>query len=559
MMKAVLFDQSKGNKQKATAALGRNFWYMLVFILISMGGFSQTIKVQGNIDNDTNWNVDTVQIYGDVIVGKGVKLTIGPGVYIEAKDYYGIFVKGCIEAKGQQNDSITFTVRDTTGFWTDTTSVKGGWHGIYIVGKDESQDSSVFSYCNVHYGKNYDDHGKDVCGGGLYVCNHKSLLITHSRFTNNMVICYADSIDGPYGGAVYCENVENVRIDSSNFIRNRSFYYSGAIRVDKGCKNTIISHNTFIGNIAFFYDIIPGWIIYGGVGAAVSTSDLIYSPEISDNFCFNNKSPNGIIYTSNRYARIFNNVICNNWGCGIFDGHQLSSGKVFNNTIINNKTRSGGLYLWSNVDVFNNICWGNSYYDWKDYDQIQYHGSKPKLMYNCVQYGDGGEGAIYEAPEFVDPSAGVGLSYDGAAADWALQNTSPCINTGTDDTAFLTIPPFDIIGSKRIFGNRIDMGAYENQEISVYIVDDNVQNTDFVQVFPNPANSFVTINFRNAIEQKPESIRLINVIGNEIYSAPVSGIDQSMMLDVSDWPKGVYFIVIQSSDRVISKTKLIVN
>jgi len=42
--------------------------------------------------------------------------------------------------------------------------------------------------------------------------------------------------------------------------------------------------------------------------------------------------------------------------------------------------------------------------------------------------------------------------------NWRLQPTSPCINAGTNAYAPL---PWDLDGSPRIIGGRVDMGAYE--------------------------------------------------------------------------------------------------
>ena len=219
----------------------KNLSYLLIFFLfISLSSISQTIEVSGSINTNTNWDADTVKIIGDITVENDILLSINPGVYIEAQGYYKLNIAGRISAIGQVNDSITFTVNDTTGFWSDTTSVSGGWNGIYIIGESGSTDSSVFHYCKLQYGKNYDNYGGDINGGALYIYNHGYLHINHCLFTNNMVICYTNGVDGPYGGAVYCENVNEILIDSSSFIKNRSFDFSGAIRIDKDCYNTVL-------------------------------------------------------------------------------------------------------------------------------------------------------------------------------------------------------------------------------------------------------------------------------------------------------------------------------
>ncbi len=539
----------------------KNLSYLLIFfLLISVSSNSQTIEVSGSINANTNWDVDTVKIIGDVTVENDILLSISPGVYVEAQGYYKLNVYGKISAIGLISDSITFTVNDTTGFWSDTTSVAGGWNGIYIVGEDGSSDSSVFSYCKLQYGKNYDEYGGDINGGALYIYNHGYLHINHCLFSNNMVICYTHGVDGPYGGAVYCENVNEILIDSSSFIKNRSFDFSGAIRIAKNCYKTVITNNTFINNVGYFWrDLPPPWgSVIGGGGAAISTSDLVYSPIISNNYCFNNKGLNGIIYTSNLNARIFNNVICNNWGPGIADGHQLSTSKTFNNTIVNNKTRYGGILLWSKAEVYNNICWGNEYYTGQNYDQIYIDAANPTLNYNCVQYGDGGQGAIFDYPEFVNPTEGVGVKYDGASADWTVENWSPCINSGTPDTNYLSIPENDVIGNMRIFGNRIDIGAYENQEIWVFSNETEL-SAENVSVFPNPATTTVTIQVNTPNNQKNYTVSISDALGKVIFQTKIFAQEQFLQINVSDWESGLYLVVVSYPKGVTKRTKLIIN
>lgn len=448
---------------------------------------SQTIYVAGGINSNTTWNADTVKIIGDVVVDTGIILTILPGTYLEAQGYYRIDVHGSILAVGEPMDSICFTVDDTTSFWLDTTSVAGGWGGINITSDINSLDSSKFEYCKIQYGKRYDNYSGNIKGGSIYVKDYGGLIIKSCTFSNNMVICYEVGVDGACGGAIYCAKTANVFIDSNVFSRNRSFDHGGAIHIGSTCLSTTISNNLFLNNSAFWIDYSGGWVCMGGVGAAVCISDLgISIPKVFSNKCFNNKSLNASIYTSIKNALVYNNVICNNWGPGIMDGSQLSHVRYFNNTIVNNQSYNGGILLISNAHAFNNIVWNNVEYPGQVKDQIEKGmGQNPDLFYNCVQYGDGGDSAIYEYPEFVSPSAGIGLGYDGSLADWSLVDESPCINTGTPDTAGLKIPEYDVLGNPRIYGNRIEIGAFENQNVWTSI-HTTYSCPQVYKVFPNP-------------------------------------------------------------------------
>lgn len=472
----------------------RRIFFTSLALFIGLSGIkSQTIYVSGNISSNTTWNADTVKITGDVTVGAGVVLTVNPGTYVEVQGYHRITVGGSVKAIGTKTDTIVFTAHDITGFWEDTLSVAGGWAGFNITNTYASADTSFFEFCKIQYGKRYGDYGGDIKGGAIFASDYGTLIIRNSFINSNTVISYTDLGNGSAGGAVYCKRVNIVNIENNRFEQNRSFERGGAVFIDPLCQ-VIISNNIFKWNRSIGWSFIPGWTFVFGSGGAVGTSDDTgFSPTISNNQFFNNRSNNGIIYTSNRHGLIFNNIICNNSGSGIMDGHQLSTTRIYNNTIVNNQTANGGVQLFSAAVVYNNICWGNEPHPGWVTDQIQIgFNSTPTLFYNCVQYGNGGLYSTDKYPEFELPSAGSGLAYDGAACDWKLKDNSPCVNRGTVDTSGLFIPEFDLIGNPRIYGVSIEMGCYENQSVLTNIFGEIVAE-DRTTVYPNPGTDRLNI------------------------------------------------------------------
>ena len=129
--------------------MGRLFFFTILILNLACNLKSQTIFVSGNINTNTIWNADSVKIIGDITVAPGVILSVGPGAFVEAMGYYKIDVLGRIKAVGALNDTIIFTVHDTSSFWQDTTSAKGGWAGINITGSITSSDTSEFKYCSI--------------------------------------------------------------------------------------------------------------------------------------------------------------------------------------------------------------------------------------------------------------------------------------------------------------------------------------------------------------------------------------------------------------------------
>jgi len=108
-----------------------------------------TIEVSGEIQNDTVWNADTVKVTGDISINPLVTLTIKPGVVVQFQGPYEISVKGTLDAIGNSDSIILFTVKDTTGF-SNHESDSGYWRGIlyngYPLGEIQG-NTSDFEYC----------------------------------------------------------------------------------------------------------------------------------------------------------------------------------------------------------------------------------------------------------------------------------------------------------------------------------------------------------------------------------------------------------------------------
>ena len=99
----------------------------ILLFLIPLMLRSQSCEVSGN--QEGVWDCDTVFVVDDVVVPEECKLIITEGTKVIFKDYYSIIVNGSFEAVGCENDSIYFTVIDTTGFYR-WDSGEGGWNGL---------------------------------------------------------------------------------------------------------------------------------------------------------------------------------------------------------------------------------------------------------------------------------------------------------------------------------------------------------------------------------------------------------------------------------------------
>lgn len=90
---------------------------------------------------------------------------------------------------------------------------------------------------------------------------------------------------------------------------------------------------------------------------------------------------------------------------------------------------------------------------------------------------------------------------------------------------------------------------------SIYVIDSppvGIEESDSdntISVYPTPFNSFVTL---NGIE-KGKQIEVYNLIGEKLFSIPISDNQKEVKLDLSSLSKGMYLIKVQTENGVLCK------
>ncbi|MCK9450026.1 MAG: right-handed parallel beta-helix repeat-containing protein [Bacteroidales bacterium] len=509
------------------------------------------------IENDTIWASDTVRIYNDIVVEYPATLTINPGVYVEFQDNYSIDIYGKLIAIGSDKLPIIFTIADTNSFG-DTATLAGGWGGIKFL--QNQYDTSIINYCHFYYGKAVDpgayplDPSNENLKGGAIYCNvYSHLEISNSRFAHNRSTFS--------GGAVYAINLQSLIIRNNYFISNSTLQHGGALWINKVNKAEV-SNNIFRENRAVRFSENAWGTAINGNGAAIWLGSQTNNSIVSDNIISNNIGQ-GAVYETSYKCLIYNNVIVNNRGSAIFNGHTLSISSYYNNTIVNNKGFNhkicGVVFHSPNIKMRNMIIFNNRSDEDKYLNPIQLWSPDPVIAdfaYSCnpdeaIYYQ--GEGNIQDDPQFVNPTPDAGPDYDGLSADWSLLDSSPCVNTGTPDTSGLNLPATDLRGNPRIYGIRIDMGAIENQ--TVVGLPENLLVNARVQVSPNPfGQSFKVI---SPGREKISSFRLFNQKGQQIGMETLMPMDQILVFDLGYQPPGLYLLVTRFEDGTSETTKLV--
>ncbi|MFC2087278.1 LamG-like jellyroll fold domain-containing protein, partial [Bacteroidota bacterium] len=327
-----------------------------------------------------------------------------------------------VEFKGSYNITVygtiiaTGTEQDSIFFTTnDTTGFDALTYqgwGITFDSTSAVNDSSFFKYCHFEYGGG----DSDSCGGAIYIDYFDKVEISNCLFIYN----------GSTLGGALCTQDANIKI-----------------------KNSIFSNN------------------YATTGGSIAQS----------------------------YGRLYilNNLICNNQsnkGGGISVENDDSS-MVINNSIVNNTADAwgGGIRMDnnSNAQFYNNIIYGNNAGSDGPQVMIGLPVTSPSFYFNNIEGGQaafGGMGSVDEytnnidsLPSFLNPSPTYSNQYPGYKFDWRLNNNSPCINAGkpsfTTDSIGVSL---DLAGKPRIFGDTVDIGAYENRSFTVseFTINDTV-------------------------------------------------------------------------------------
>jgi len=446
----------------------------------------EKVTTGGTVSIDSDWIADTVEVTGDVYVPDGITLGIVPGTKVIFSGHYKIDVHGRLLAIGSKKDTIYFTVKDTAGF-SDHQSLNGSWGGIDFNnsgffgganGAMNDNDSSVFAYCVMKYVKD------DKSGGGFYIVHFSKILIEHS----NIQYCGSYGSEGN-GGGIYC-NYASPFISECNISKNFSEYFGSGIYCENSepyVRNSILDNNiSYKGSGSGLYMTLSSPVIenciftnnashpissfYGGAISSYHSNPVIVRCKVINNY---HDMYGAAISCKDGKPVLINNLISNNTGSSYGSAVFFPSTEyamLLNNTIVNNDP--GGIYFYySKASVYNSIFWGNS----RDQVKIDGGSNNDISFNNCliegeidIAYFDNGaindfNNNLNSLPGFLHPFQIIGLDDNALAADWRIDQFSPCINSGQLVIPDFTLPEEDLDGNKRINGVSIDIGAYEHQ------------------------------------------------------------------------------------------------
>lgn len=455
---------------------------LLALLLCTLFAKAQTIEVSGL--QSGCWEADTIMIIDNVIIQDS--LSIMPGTTVLFDGFFNIMVEknATLKALGTENDSILFTVADTTGF-SIFDSGRGGWNGIRM----EKAGQCRFEYCRFQYGKAALDNDQD--GGALRIFNSHDVEISHCTLFCNF--------SREHGGGLNAEDSKVMMHDCSinnNLTYSRIdtiyFMYGGGLRFLK-CE-VDITKTDFRNN--------NGESAIGGALSIDSCLARIDRCRFEYNYGINGAG----LYMIRCYdnpCSITNSLFANNTS-GHFGGGLAisdSSPLVANLTVVNNHSigvNCGGIFFYqeSSPVLWNSIIFSNTN-DAPLEEPVQmwawtYEDYAP-AFHNCVvefglenisgyEYIHVYENCYDTNPLFAAPNE----------QNYRLGFDSPCVDSGSPDTPEAILNGFDLDSNPRVAGSRIDIGAYEFASVDVH---ESPKNESQLRIVGNPitASSYAEI------------------------------------------------------------------
>lgn len=375
----------------------------------------------------------TIQEAIDASLAIGCTITVGPGTYNENLKLYhkSITIRSAngpsstiIDGDGT-NAAVSIWYSDSSDSVLDGFTIRHGTQGLYFY-----QTTAQATNCIVT--ENTATNG----GAGIY-CYTASPIISDTIISSNINSGFLG------GGGILSRQNSSPTIKNCTIRNNEATSSSSGGGVNCRDNSTLIISNSVIsGNSATQSG--------GGLNVYDATSSLSLTNCV---IAKNTSSSGGGLYCSGGSLEIVNSTITENLA-----------------------TRGGGVYnnASAKVTITNSILWGDTAEDPRfppetnlgnEVYPITYNPDAFNITYSDVDQEVSGQGSVYPGVGNIRSNP---LFAGSANGDYHLTSTSPCLDSGTDDTeTYPDLPTNDLDGNSRPWDGdkdgiaERDMGAYE--------------------------------------------------------------------------------------------------
>ena len=103
-------------------------------------------------------------------------------------------------------------------------------------------------------------------------------------------------------------------------------------------------------------------------------------------------------------------------------------------------------------------------------------------------------------------------------------------------------------------------GIFYFDDFKVWTLSSNVGVSEnnsavFMSVYPNPANTFATLNYSISAGEKYE-LKVLNTIGQTIFSSPLNPSMKSTSINLKDLDQGLYFCQITTANSILATKRM---
>ena len=384
-------------------------------------------------------------------------------------------------------------------------------------------------------------------------------------------------------------NKGNLLLNDNLFYQNNQTDSQNTTTIDIEYSNAVVMGNKVHDNTSEFDGAISAYYSNVDIVGNYVCNNLSLINMISGSSCGSTQGGGGIRLsavgdTVNKYNyTIRNNIIANN--DARYAGGAIyiigANANIFNNQIINNTAYNGGaIHMFNNVSssghrcvkVKNNLFYGNittnfalpnphANLEISSGDTIEYEYNWTEnpfytdninvgFGYNFL-LGDTTKNIIGTDPRMVSPTSSAGVTVNASTSNFFLLPASPCIDAG--DTTGAAPYSVDYARNTRIYGSRIDIGAFEFNPTAYATLNTNIPVPEkTISVYPNPANNIIFVSVPGA----KGKIELQDISGKQIIGKNVTNTLTSF--DIHALPRGIYFAIWNDGSGSKTAQKILV-